>query len=210
MAENKKSFLIYCDIIHSIDHLTDEEKGRLFQHLLEYVNDLNPTLSDRVLISSWKPIEQQLKRDLKKYEAIVERNRNNGSLGGRPPKKPSGLSGNPDKPKKADTDNDTVTDNVNDNVDSKLSFIKEILLSENQKISTIKALKAVSLIVEGYEGYVEAFLLKLVADDDYHKSMIEIKKHFNNWLRSEIKNKPKEKKTTYSDTKNNMSQNLED
>lgn len=112
MAENKKSFLIYCDIINTIDHLTDEEKGKLFQHLLEYVNDMNPVMEDRVLLSSWKPIEQQLKRDLKKYEAICGRNSINGALGGRPkkPKKPSGLIDNPTKPKKADTDNDTDKD----------------------------------------------------------------------------------------------------
>ena len=116
MAENKKSFLIYCDIISTIDHLTDSEKGKLFQHLLEYVNDMNPILEDRVLLGSWKHIEQQLKRDLKKYESICNRNSKNGALGGRPskPKKPNGLIGNPDKPKKADTDTDTDTDTEKD------------------------------------------------------------------------------------------------
>ena len=42
MAENKKSFVMYCDLIDNIDHLTIEEKGLLFNHLLEYVNDINP------------------------------------------------------------------------------------------------------------------------------------------------------------------------
>jgi len=32
------------DIIENIYHLTNEEKGMLFTHLLEYVNDLNPVL----------------------------------------------------------------------------------------------------------------------------------------------------------------------
>lgn len=79
MAEDKKGFLLYCDIINSIEHLTNEEKGILFQHLLEYVNDLNPILEDRVLIGVWKHIENQLKRDLKKYEAKVSKS----SLAGR-------------------------------------------------------------------------------------------------------------------------------
>ena len=70
MAENKKSFVLYADLIGRIEHLTKEEKGTLFQHLLEYVNDLNPTLEDRILIGVWKPIEQQLKRDLKKFEEV--------------------------------------------------------------------------------------------------------------------------------------------
>ncbi len=126
MADNKKSFLIYCDIIHTVDHLTDEEKGKLFQHLLEYVNDMNPTLKDRLLLIAWKPIELQLKRDLKKYESICERNSKNGAKGGRPskPKKPNGLNGNPKKPKKADTDNDTDTDIDNDTVNDKDINIK--------------------------------------------------------------------------------------
>ena len=133
MAENKKSFLIYCDIISTIDHLTNEEKGRLFQHLLEYVNDMNPVLDDRILLGSWKHIEQQLKRDLKKYEATCSRNSKNGSLGGRPknptePKKPTGLIENPLKPKKADTDTDTDTEidiNVYHTHESFLLWFKE-------------------------------------------------------------------------------------
>lgn len=73
MAENKKSFLLYCDLITSISHLTNEEKGILFQHLLEYVNDMNPVLEDRLLLTAWKPIEVQLKRDLIKFEEVREK-----------------------------------------------------------------------------------------------------------------------------------------
>jgi hypothetical protein len=72
MAEGKRSFIIYSDLMQNIDHLTNEEKGQLFTHLLEYVNDLNPILEDRVLLSVWKPIERQLKRDLVKYSGVKE------------------------------------------------------------------------------------------------------------------------------------------
>jgi len=71
MAENKKSFILYADLIKSIDHLTNEEKGILFNHLLEYVNDKNPILEDRLILTAWKPIEQQLKRDLKDWEVTI-------------------------------------------------------------------------------------------------------------------------------------------
>jgi hypothetical protein len=73
MAENKKSFVLYCDLIKTIEHLTNEEKGVLFQHLLEYVNDMNPLLEDRLLLTAWKPIEIQLKRDLIKFEEVREK-----------------------------------------------------------------------------------------------------------------------------------------
>jgi len=113
MAKDKKSVLIYCDLIHTVEHLPDELAGRLFKHLLEYVNDRDPQTDDVMLKIAFEPIKQQLKRDLQKYNNIVERNRANGAKGGRPknPNKPTGLSGNPKKPKKPDTDTDTVTDN---------------------------------------------------------------------------------------------------
>jgi hypothetical protein len=87
-------------------------------------------------------IKSNLDRDMQKYEAIVNRNRNNGLKGGRPtkqPKKPSGLIGNPknpSEPKKADTVTDTVngtdTDTVNDTIKktfkkySEKDFINEV------------------------------------------------------------------------------------
>jgi|TARA_R110000850_G_scaffold243557_1_gene368411 uncharacterized protein YnzC (UPF0291/DUF896 family) len=81
MAENKKSFILYADLIHNIDHLNNEEKGILFQHLLEYVNDMNPVLEDRVILSSWKFIQRQLKRDLIKFEETKGERSKSGQLG---------------------------------------------------------------------------------------------------------------------------------
>lgn len=81
MAQGKKSFLLYADITHTIEHLTNEEKGVLFQHLLDYVNDKNPKLDDRFLLVAWTPIERQLKRDLKRYEETIEKRSNSGILG---------------------------------------------------------------------------------------------------------------------------------
>lgn len=81
MAENKKSFVLYCDLLKSIDHLTYEEKGILFTHLLEYVNDKNPVLTDRLILTAWKPIELQLKRDLQEWEVIKEDRSQSGVLG---------------------------------------------------------------------------------------------------------------------------------
>jgi hypothetical protein len=120
MAQNKKSFVLYCDIIHTLNKLSDEEAGKLFKLILSYVNDENPEPDDRLLDLTFEPIKQQLKRDLKSYEAVIERNRINGMKGGRPkkekpkePKKPSGFINNPEnptEPKKPDNDNDTVND----------------------------------------------------------------------------------------------------
>ena len=81
MAENKKSFVLYADLLKSIEHLTNEEKGILFNHLLEYVNDKNPVLTDRLILTAWKPIELQLKRDLHEWEVIKVDRSKSGVLG---------------------------------------------------------------------------------------------------------------------------------
>jgi hypothetical protein len=122
MAENKKAFVLYTDIIHTINQLPDDKAGLLFKHILSYVNDENPVSDDLIVNISFEPIKQQLKRDLDKYKATCERNKLNGKKGGRPkntnpqiteqnPNNPVGLSGNPINPKKPDTDTDTDTDN---------------------------------------------------------------------------------------------------
>ena len=114
MAENKKSVLLYCDIIHTVEKLDDETAGKLFKHYLRYINDLHPETDDLLVEISFEPIKQNLKRDLVKLEARAERSRTNGQLGGRPknlkePKEPSGLNGNPTEPRKPVIVKDTVT-----------------------------------------------------------------------------------------------------
>lgn len=73
MAEGKKSFLLYCDVIHTVNKLTNEQAGKLFKHVLAYVNDVNPVCDDLIIEIAFEPIKQFLKRDLKKYEDIKEK-----------------------------------------------------------------------------------------------------------------------------------------
>jgi hypothetical protein len=70
MAENKKSFLLYCDLIHTISKMPDDKAGELFKHILAYVNDQNPETEDLIIQLTFEPIKQQLKRDLLKYKEI--------------------------------------------------------------------------------------------------------------------------------------------
>jgi hypothetical protein len=115
MAENKNSFLLYRDYLPQFELLTDEKAGQLIKAILIYVNDMEvPTLNPEVAIA-FSFIKTALKRDLKKYENIIDRNRENGKLGGRPikvenPENPVGYLGNPKKPKKADSDSVSVSE----------------------------------------------------------------------------------------------------
>ena len=156
MAEDKKSFILYADLINSIDHLTNEEKGILFTHLLEYVNDKNPVLEDRVILSAWKPIQLQLKRDLVRFNEVKAKR----SEAGKRSAEVRALKSNEQSPTNSTsvesvqhrsanpTVNDTV--NVNENVnDNDISFKKETkdLKGENQdsdKIPEPKASKKVA------------------------------------------------------------------
>jgi hypothetical protein len=77
MAKDKKSFLLYCDTIHTVDKLSNEKAGELFKHILAYVNDMNPTANDFIIELAFEPIKQSLKRDLIKYEDKRLKNKEN-------------------------------------------------------------------------------------------------------------------------------------
>ena len=114
MAENKKSFVAYCDWEETFEELSDEEAGKLIKHLFKYVNDKNPETSDKLTKMCFIPIKQSLKRDLKKYEKYIEKQSVNGKKGGRP-KNPTLLEITQpliEEPKKADSV--SVSDNVTD------------------------------------------------------------------------------------------------
>ncbi len=70
MAKDKKSFILYCDAIHTIEKLSDTDAGQLLKHLLRYVNDQNPTTDNALVEIAFEPIKQQLKRDLIKFEGV--------------------------------------------------------------------------------------------------------------------------------------------
>ena len=118
MATDKKSFILYADLIKSIEHLTNEEKGILFNHLLEYVNDLNPILEDRLILTAWKPIELQLKRDLVKFEEVKVKRSEAGkaSAEARALKTIQQTTTNPTSVKSVEHTSTNPTDNVTENV----------------------------------------------------------------------------------------------
>jgi hypothetical protein len=86
MAEGKKSVLLYCDLIHTIEKMDNETAGQFFKHYLRYINDLNPETDNLLVDITFESVKQNLKRDLKKWETRAEKSRENGKKGGRPPK----------------------------------------------------------------------------------------------------------------------------
>ena len=101
----RKSFILHKDSLSILDDLSDEQAGMLFKAIKAYHLNEDYTLEPLIKVA-FSPFKNQFIRDTEKYQNVVERNRINGSKGGRPknPEKPTGLSGNPEKPKKADSD----------------------------------------------------------------------------------------------------------
>jgi hypothetical protein len=116
MAQEKKSFLLYVDLIHTMEKLNDEQTGRLFKHILRYVNDLDPEPQDQFTEVVFEPIKQSLKRDLIKYEGIRERNKENANKRwntkecDRIPPHTTAPNRIPKRTKNADSDNDNDKD----------------------------------------------------------------------------------------------------
>jgi hypothetical protein len=134
--ENKKSFILYADLLKLVEKLPEDLAGRLFLTILLYVNDLNPEPEDLLLQIAFEPIKQQLKRDLKKWEVFHIKQIENGKRGGRP-KNPTDNNESQktqaflEKPKKAVSVNANVnvTANVNPNI-NKIESAKTILKTE--------------------------------------------------------------------------------
>jgi hypothetical protein len=81
MATDKKSFILYCDLIHTVNKIPDETAGKLLKHILAYVNDLNPETGDLLVEVAFEPIKQAMKRDLKKWETEINRKSQGAILG---------------------------------------------------------------------------------------------------------------------------------
>ena len=81
MAEQKKSFIAYCDWQETFEALCDEKAGKLIKHLLCYANGETPKLDDPILKIAFIAMRQQLNRDLKKYEDKKEVRSTAGRMG---------------------------------------------------------------------------------------------------------------------------------
>ena len=114
MAENKKSFVLYADLIHTVRHLSKEDAGELFMHILSYVSDENPVTDNAIVKISFEPVKQQLKRDLIKWESQLNQRREAGRRSAEMRStKSNERSTVVDEKQQASTVSVTVNDNVN-------------------------------------------------------------------------------------------------
>jgi hypothetical protein len=146
MAENKKSFLLYCDIIHTVNQLNDEQAGKLFRHVLRYVNDENPETNDVIINIAFEPIKQSLKRDLQKYESIRERNSKNALMRWHA----TACDRIPNDAKNADSDSDSDSDS--DINKKKKRFVKPFEHEVREYMATLNMDDLAQQFVDFYES----------------------------------------------------------
>lgn len=82
----KDSFILYSKYKEVFENLTDEQAGQLIKGIFNYIATEQSGL-DGLMTAVFTPIKQDLDRNNAAYEAVCERNRTNGSKGGRPKKK---------------------------------------------------------------------------------------------------------------------------
>ena len=215
MAENKKSFVAYCDWQETFEELSDEEAGKLVKHLFNYVNDKNPETSDKLTRMCFIPIKQSLKRDLKKYEKYVHKQSVNGKKGGRPKNPTLSQKTQPfiEKPKKADSVSVSVSDTVITIEEKEDFFIKasskykiyaEQLFKDNVFIEALSRNQIKDpnkdVCKNTIHKYLKLFLSHLGEYKHVHDNKKQFSANFSNWLRKQkiVKVYPEQKQIRYS------------
>ena len=116
----KESMVIPRSLLTATNRLSMTEKGEVLDAIMRYGLDGEEYSGDSVVVAMiFDLIKPYIDENNKRYDAVVERNRNNGKKGGRPknPEKPRetqqnpvGYFGNPEKPRETQTNLDTDTD----------------------------------------------------------------------------------------------------
>ena len=112
----KDSFVIYTSFYEPIKGLSDKQLGRLFRALFDY-QKRNEVQVDSDINMAFCFFKNQMDIDREKYQKIIERNKQNGSKGGRRSneEKPKGSDRNPKNPVGYLGTQTKLNDNDNDN-----------------------------------------------------------------------------------------------
>ena len=144
----KKSILLYTDTLRVLEELDDKQSGILFKCIKAFYEEDNDTLGimlrDPIIRVAFVPFRESFERNRKKYEAVCERNRKNGSNGGRPRKtqnNPVGFLETQNNPKNLDSESDSKSDNDSDSEsdsksDNLSSYADKSLSVKDAKAST--------------------------------------------------------------------------
>ena len=173
----KTGFILHLDSLSVLDELTNEQAGILFKALRDYNEGKEPQL-DFAMKMAFLPFKNQFQRDLINYEKTCERNKLNGSKGGRPkkPKQTQETHSVLEKPTKPDNDNDNKNNNDNNNKNIYRSFAHlSISVEQFNKLNTDYSQDQINSVLEAIENFKQ---------NTKYKSLYLTAK---NWLKKEPK-----------------------
>jgi len=132
---SKDTFVFHKDWKEAISDLPDDIRLEIYESVIEYATSGNVKGLKTMASIAFNFIKTTIDRDAEKYISIVNRNRRNGSFGGKPKKITQEISKNPmgilkteKKPKKPKKpDNDSEYDNEYDNDFNTISNDLEIV-----------------------------------------------------------------------------------
>lgn len=129
----KDNFLLKKSQQQVIEDLSNEDAGKLFKGIYEYVNTGNSKL-DGYLKTIFISFKIEIDRNEENYQKTIEKNRKNGMLGGRPrnPENPLGFEETECNPKKPTCHNHIHNQKENNN----LNIIKEVINYLNTKTNS--------------------------------------------------------------------------
>ncbi len=162
MAKDKKGFILYADQKELFDTLTEEQAGKLIKHIFAYVNDESPESDDVLTKLAFIPIKQQLKRDLKKFEATKKSRSDAGK---------KGMESRWKDNKAITKDNSVIpaitkiTDNVNVTVKDTVKVKDNVILNKSE-IKTLKDKHG----LKGYEWMLDKLSNYKLASGKTYKS----------------------------------------
>lgn len=140
---NVSSFVFYTSSKELVDKLSDEQAGVLFKTILAYTTDCDIKEMDLATEITFTSIKQYLDENYKKRQKKAEKNRENGSKGGRP-RKVTNDDENVSKSiqKDANAENEEPAEVVTD--DSHRTPYQDIVDMYNQICVSLPAVRAVS------------------------------------------------------------------
>lgn len=203
MAEGKKSFILYNDIISTVKMLPPDIAGKLFLHVLEYVNGENPTTEDFSVQLAFAPIKESLKRDAVKYEEKRAKNKANAEK--RWSKNATACDRIEPHAKHADSvsDSESVSDTTNVvDIGNYSKKVSDGSYSEDPKYiaeldKNIEALKTYdtwktqvaklnSIELKEVPMWLDEFKGHILTQGKIDVSVNELKSHFSRWLKKVI------------------------
>lgn len=215
----RKSFIVYLDLLDSLDELNDAQAGKLFKTIKAYhmskaegasqecVTNFEGLLKDFVNRLAFAPFRAAFERDAEKYRDKCSQMRENGKKGGRPRNKTECLNENQTKPKgfsenqkvlkKADNDND------NDILESRENAHEHLLgVFFERQITTDSFLKRWETTEEELRRICQDVIEDWTAIKDPHLESEDddAKRHFLNAVRKKyeiLKTKTNENKPSY-------------